>query len=95
MAAQGRIARRAGRGARDTGGYAPILFSTKLRSYLSSQKHPPLQIKDVDKTAPRANVPQSPLPRLIIAEGAGKLIYQCPLPKTVDEVIETIKAHGG
>ena len=73
------------------GGYAPILFSTKIREYLKSKGHG-LQITDV--TALTENVPPN-LPQLRIDDGEGNLIHQTALPKTEDAVLETIKAHGG
>jgi len=78
-------------GERDTGKYAPIIFSTKIREYLKSKGHG-LLITDV--TAQTENVPQN-LPQLRIDDGDGNLIYQTALPATEDAVLETIKAHGG
>jgi len=72
---------------------AAIITSPKLRSYLESKGHP-LKVTDVDNV-PTENVPRSPLPLLIIEDGAGNPIYSGALPATVEDTIETIKAHGG
>ena len=77
-----------------TAAQAKIILSQKLRSYLESKKHQ-FALKDIDQIVPPAIAPSSDLPRLIIEDGAGNVVYQCPLPETVDSVIETIKAHGG
>ena len=73
---------------------AAVMTSTKLRSYLESKGHQ-FRVQDVDQLAQTDNAPRSPLPRLIIEDGDGKLLFQGPFPATVDGVIETIKAHGG
>lgn len=70
---------------------AAILTSQTLRKYLDSKGHK-LRITDVD-SVPAAD--KSDLPRLVIEDGDGKVIYQGALPGTVDAVLETIKAHGG
>ena len=72
---------------------AKIILSSKLRKYLESKKHQ-FRVTDVDNV-PRGNVPRSPLPLLIIEDGGGNPIYSGALPKTVEDTIETIKAHGG
>ena len=84
-------------GDKDREQYAPILFSTKLRKYLESKGHQ-LWIPDVDNVptvSARHKLQGKSLPRLLIEDGDGKLIFQSILPGTVDAVIQTIKANGG
>ena len=84
-------------GDKDREKYAPILFSSKLRSYLKQKGHR-LEIPDVSDVpmalAQRKLVGQI-LPRLIIEDGDGKLLFQGPFPSTVDAVIKAIQKYGG
>ena len=74
---------------------AVVILSPKLRSYLKSKGHP-YRVRDVDQLAPTGHAPpRSDLPQLIIEDGDGNPIYMGALPKTVEDTIETIKAHGG
>ena len=68
---------------------------TKLRSYLPSKGHS-LKILDVSQIVPPASAPsRDSLPRIVIDDGAGKLLFQGPFPATVDAVIKLIQKHGG
>ncbi len=77
--------------------YTKILFSPKLRSYLKEKGHQLTipDVSDVPRELAQRKLADQSLPRLIIEDGDGKLLYQGPLPKTVDAVIKTIKANGG
>ena len=84
-------------GDKDREKYAPILFSSKLRSYLKQKGHR-LEIPDVDDVPmalAQRNLQGKPLPRLILEDGDGKLLFQGPLPATVEAVLTLIQKHGG
>ncbi len=74
---------------------AKVMTSPKLRSYLSGKGHQ-FKILDVSQIVPPDNVPpQNSLPRIVIDDGSGKLLFRGPMPATDDAVITLIQKHGG
>lgn len=74
---------------------AKVMTSPKLRSYLKDKGHQ-FKILDVSQIAPPDNVPpQNSLPRIVIDDGSGKLLFRGSLPATDDAVITLIQKHGG